>query len=292
VLNENTNKTIAELETRYETAKKEKEISDLALENQKVSYQLEARENQTKFYIAAIAALFLLAVFIGWRYRYKQKLHDLLKEKNELVTASLEQRETLLKEIHHRVKNNLQVISSLLNLQARFIKDETAIDAVKEGRNRVKSMAMIHQKLYQGDNLTGVSIQEYIENLVDSLEKSYGISYEKVESRLDIEPIVLDIDTMIPLGLILNELVSNTYKYAFPGNKTGSLHITLKKKDQNLLLTVSDDGIGYDPEGSKKSQSFGLTLIQSLMEKLKADMEVVHQNGTAYLFTIKNFKLA
>ena len=292
ILNENTNKVIAELETKYETAKKEKEISDLALENDRVSYQLKAQTNQRRFFLAATIALLILALFIAWRYRYKQKLNRVLKEKNQVISDSLEQRETLLKEIHHRVKNNLQIISSLLNLQSRFIKDASAIDAVKEGRNRVKSMAMIHQRLYQGENLTGVSIDEYINNLVDSLEKSYGIRDEKVTSHLDIEPIVLDIDTMIPMGLILNELISNTYKYAFPENRSGNLEISLKKINEHLELSVSDNGVGYDVRETNNSQSFGLTLIQSLVEKLRAEMKILNDQGTSYQFIIKNFKTA
>ena len=116
-----------------------------------------------------------------------------------------------MKEIHHRVKNNLQIISSLLNLQARFIKDQTAVDAVQEGRNRVKSMALIHQKLYQQDNIEGIDMPEYIDNLMSSLVSSYKITNDRLTISKEVSPILLDIDTAIPLGLIINELLTSLF---------------------------------------------------------------------------------
>ena len=137
------------------------------------------------------------------------------------------EREVLLKEIHHRVKNNLQIISSLLNLQARFIKDKSAVDAVQEGRNRVKSMALIHQKLYQQDNIQGINMPEYIENLSRALLTSYKIKGDRITVDRKVDAIYLDIDTAIPLGLIINELLTNSLKYAFPENEKGELKISL-----------------------------------------------------------------
>lgn len=283
-------KTIAELETQYETAQKEKEIANLALQNQQANFELENRDNQRKIYLATIFSLIVLALFIAWRYRYKQKLSKVLEEKNQVISESLAQRETLLKEIHHRVKNNLQVISSLLNMQSRFIQDPAAVDAVKEGRNRVKSMAMIHQKLYQEENLTGLLISEYIENLVNSLERSYGITEDKVSIEFDVDEITLDIDTMIPLGLILNELVTNTFKYAFPEGKSGHLKIELKQEQHKLKLSVADNGVGFKPDSVGKKGSFGLTLIESLSEKLGAKVDIISDKGTTYNFEITRFK--
>jgi len=198
----------------------------------------------------------------------------------------------LLKEIHHRVKNNLQVVSSLLNLQSKSVQDEKALEAIKEGRDRVKSMALIHQDLYREDNLTGIDIKEYIEKLTFSLFSSYNIDPQNIILKTDIDPLQLDVDTLIPLGLILNELISNALKYAFSENEKGILQVTLKQQDSRLLLEVKDNGKGL-PEGwhYEKISSLGYQLIKSFVQKLKAELKVDGSKGTHVQMLISKYKL-
>ena len=181
-----------------------------------------------------LLALTLFGGVIFSFYRSKRKSEKELAQKNEIISEALAEKELLLKEIHHRVKNNLQVISSLLYLQSDYIKDEKALSAIQEGRNRVQSMAIIHQNLYQEDNLTGIQVKDYFEKLTQSLFNSYKVQADQIELQLDIEAINLDVDTVIPLGLVVNELITNSLKYAFPENQAGYLKIALRSRI-NLL---------------------------------------------------------
>ncbi|MEQ8469699.1 MAG: histidine kinase dimerization/phosphoacceptor domain -containing protein [Marinoscillum sp.] len=282
---------LSELETKYETEKKEKEIATLALQNQQKSLMLEKQASEKLLFIVAILGLILLLSIGIWLYRQKIKFNTILTSKNATISAALTEREVLLKEIHHRVKNNLQIISSLLNMQSRFIEDKTAVDAVKEGRNRVKSMALIHQKLYQQENIKGINMPEYVENLTNALLKSYKIPHDQLHVIQEVQPISLDIDTAIPLGLILNELLTNSLKYAFPENQPGELSIRLNEHNESLLLEVQDNGKGFT-RNENNQNSFGLTLIDSLAEKLNARVDLIQENGTKYLIKITNYKLA
>lgn len=152
-----------------------------------------------------------------------------------------------MKEIHHRVKNNLQIISSLLDLQSLTIQDAQASEAVKESRNRVHSMALIHQNLYNEGNIKGIQIENYINHLAENLFQSYNIQPGKVKLKTDIEQIDLDVDTVIPIGLILNELLSNSLKYAFTNKEAGIILVKLKQLNGSLLLEVKDNGAGFPP---------------------------------------------
>lgn len=164
----------------------------------------------------------------------------------EQIKASLAEKEALLKEIHHRVKNNLQIISSLLNLQAEYLQDNQAIEIFKDSQNRIESMALIHEKLYQSKDLAKIEISGYIQDLVTNLFSSYQVNSDAITLNINIEDILLSIDTAIPCGLIINELVTNSLKHAFPSNKTGEIRIDLCSSPNNkFLLIVSDNGIGF-----------------------------------------------
>ncbi|VAW29135.1 Two-component system sensor histidine kinase, partial [hydrothermal vent metagenome] len=263
------------LEQKYETEKKERQIIEL---------QLEATnsENQQIIFIFTICLVVLGIIFLFILLKSKSKA-------NAIISISLSEKETLLKEIHHRVKNNLQIISSLLNLQSRYISDKAAKQAVNEGKSRVKAMALIHQKLYQKGNLTGIEMEDYIRNLVESLFVSYGINHKQITFISDISNIRLDVDTAIPLGLILNELVTNVLKYAFEGSK-GELFIQLIKENNNLKLTVKDNGKGFKKSDAAQ-EGYGMRLIESLSRKLKATVLADSSAGTTYILTIEKFKL-
>ena len=274
---------VAELETRYETTKKEKEIAVLNSENQIKELQLEkATRRNIIIVIGLLAALCIVGLLL---YFYRQKQRD-----NAIISKALSEKELLLREIHHRVKNNLQVISSLLSLQSRFIEDESALQAIKEGRDRVKSMALIHQDLYQRDNLTGIKMESYFEKLINSLFNSYNISPGRIKLETVIQNINLDVDTVIPLGLIVNELVSNALKHAFPNGRMGTITVKLKEEAEELQLLVADDGIGWK-EGLnwEDSDSFGFRMINAFKNKLEAQLDIEKENGTQITMLIKEY---
>jgi two-component sensor histidine kinase len=191
------------------------------------------------------------------------------------------------------------VVSSLLDLQSHTITDSQASAAVKEGKNRVQSMALIHQNLYSEGNIKGIMVKEYISNLVQSLSDSYNISNDKVKVNINIDDLNLDVDTMIPLGLVLNELVSNSFKYAFPQdavhkeNRIGILNILLEEKNEKLHLKVSDNGAGFPADMDVKSaKSFGLKMIRAFAQKLKATLDIYNNNGAVVEMQISKFKAA
>ena len=209
------------------------------------------------------------------------------KRAEETISASLQEKEILLNEVHHRVKNNLQIISSLLYLQSRKISDQETLDLFRESQNRVKSMALIHEKLYQSENLANINISEYIRSLTNYLFHAYQARGCGIELIADIEEVLLDIEQAIPCGLIINELVSNSLKYAFPEERGGRIEISLFAGRTNgsatVTMMVRDDGIGIS-EGIDylKTSSLGLQLVTSLTKQLNGSIELNRENGTAF----------
>lgn len=271
---------------RQEKEKQQALSEALGRENQLKAQQLK-RDKATIWQLGLAAGLLLVMGFaIFWLYRSQ-------KNKNALIQKQAADLEVLMQEIHHRVKNNLQVVSSLLDLQSHTISDAQASAAVKEGKNRVQSMALIHQNLYSEGNIKGIKVREYIQNLVYTLCGSYNITNDKVKVTTDIDDLNLDIDTMIPLGLVLNELVSNSFKYAFTEDRPGTLDILLKQHETMLHLSVSDNGIGF-PETMdlKTAQSFGIKMIKAFAQKLKAQLHIYNQNGAVVQMQITKFKTA
>jgi Amt family ammonium transporter len=226
--------------------------------------------------------------------RYNWVMEALQKESAK-TESSLQEKELLLREIHHRVKNNLQVISSLLSLQSRSSKDEQAIEMAKESQNRIKVMALIHEKLYRSKDFANVEFNDYIKNLVNDLFASYKVSTSRISLKMNIENISLGIDTAIPTGLIINELVTNCLKYAFSKEKVGEIRISLLSlgDGQNELI-VSDNGVGL-PEtlDIKKAESLGLRMITNLTERsLHGKVMINKDNGTEFriIFKEKEYK--
>lgn len=270
---------IIELEATYQSEKKEREIAMLNSQN---------ALNKANFrWLLAVAALLLIAAAIIL-YLYRKQRY-----KNIVIQKQADELEVLMKEIHHRVKNNMQIVSSLLDLQSNSMQDSQAAEAVKEGKNRVQSMAIIHQQLYQDGNVRGIKMNDYINLLTQNIFSSYNINPEKVSLTTDIQNLNLDVDTVIPLGLIINELVSNSLKYAFENTGKGLISISLKEKENCLELLVKDNGKGF-PNGLSvnKTRSFGLQLIKAFSQKLKAHLDFYNDNGAVVLMKIKNFRLA
>ncbi len=207
----------------------------------------------------------------------------LRKETFEKLSNSLHEKVILLKEVHHRVKNNLQIISSLLNLQSYYLKEDSAHQVFRESQNRIRSMALIHEKLYQTSNMSRLNFAGYVQELVMNLLHSYDTT-GKVNFRMEIEDVLLNIDTAITLGLSLNEIVSNSLKYAFPGNRTGEIYISLKEQDKdNFKLIISDNGKGLPEDiDYRNTSSLGLQLVNTLIDQLDGSIELDRTNGTKF----------
>ncbi|MEZ5058018.1 MAG: histidine kinase dimerization/phosphoacceptor domain -containing protein, partial [Saprospiraceae bacterium] len=261
---------------KYETGKK-----DQKLEEQSTIIKQKDRIEWMGGGLIGLLLLFTSTLF--YFYRKNQKTTEAIKLKNE-------ENELLLKEIHHRVKNNLQTISSLLSLQSESISDKTALDAVQESKNRVASMALIHQKLYQGDNLAAIEMRDYFETIGRAVKDSFGEKARHISFDVDMSRVELDVDTAIPIGLITNELITNSLKHAFPKNQEGQISIQLSRENNGLLkLKIADNGVGI-PAGLKEKDGsgFGTLLIQLLTSQLGGTLEKSNEEGTA---TIIQFPL-
>jgi len=208
----------------------------------------------------------------------------------EQIKVSLMEKDALLKEIHHRVKNNMQVISSLLSLGSRNIKDEQALEIFKSSQNRVKSMALIHERLYQSTDLARIDFTDYVRSLTRHLISSYGLKAEAIKMNINIQDILLDINTAIPCGLIINELVTNSLKHAFPDGKKGEIKIAIHLVNKNEIeLIVSDDGVGLPEEVDfRNTESLGLHLVTILAEdQLHGDIKLNRTKGTTFHLKLK-----
>jgi two-component sensor histidine kinase len=281
--NDATNKRLRkEMETKYLAKEKDVEIQLLQSEG-KVS-ALELQTAKQRALALSIILLILTGAMVVLYYTFKK-----IKLKNAQIQKADQEKETLLKEIHHRVKNNLQVISALLTLQSRYVEDKNALEALRLGHDRVESMALIHKDLYQRDNLKGVNTKVYLEKLVANLLSSYHIGEHDITLDMQISEFWLDVDTMIPLGLMINELLSNTMKHAFIGQTGGKLSISLNENHQGLALRIKDNGPGINDFELLKTKSFGYSLIQSFARKLDAEVKYKNDEGLCIDLLIKDY---
>lgn len=215
------------------------------------------------------------------------------KRAEEQIKASLKEKEILLREIHHRVKNNMQIISSLLRLQSGYIKEKKYSDMYKESQSRIISMSLIHEKLYQSRDLTKIDIRDYVKDLVNGLFQSYEVNTRQIALNLSVDNVSLGINSAIPCGLIINELVSNSLKYAFPEGKTGEIKISLRTIDENKIeLIVSDNGIGIPKTlDFRKTESWGMRLITILAEnQLQGEIDLDRSKGTEFKIRFRDMK--
>lgn len=206
------------------------------------------------------------------------------KRTEELIRASLEEKEVLLREIHHRVKNNLQVVSSLLFLQSQKFTDKELQSCFLESQSRICSMALAHEQLYQSKNLAEVSVKAYVENLIGQLEQIFRSPGQEVDCRLAVQDIELDIEKVIPCGLLLTELLSNVYKHAFVDGRAGHINISMKDRSGEVELSVADDGVGLPADFDyRQAQTLGLQLVTVLVNQLNGSLELDRSNGTRFL---------
>jgi two-component sensor histidine kinase len=269
---------IADYEVKYQTQQKELELQQTAA-NKKIL---------TSLLWAGGIVLLLVLYFL---YKNRQKNKKLAKQK-QLLETTLDEKNVLLKEIHHRVKNSFQIVSSLLYLQSESIDDKEAQLAIKEAQNRVRSMVLIHQKLYNKDQLVGINTKEYFEDLTRDIFESHQFSNKPIRYATDIKPMVLDIETITPIGLILNELITNVLKHAFPEvDDQSEMQLRFDKKGDALVLELQDNGQGMPEEVAESS--FGIKLMKALSKKLKADLTFKPgpKQGTLASLEITKFNL-
>lgn len=266
--------------------------NELQVDIQAQQQQLLQKDNQQRIFIGIMAMGLALLGLIFYNYRLKQKSskrlttlnHD-LENKNALLDKRNAENELLLKEIHHRVKNNLEIVSSLLALQSAQIDDQNIKEAMQEGQNRVNSIGIVHQKLYQGENLGAIEMKDYFINLSENIIDTFG-AHQRVSLEVAMEKLNVDVDTAVPLGLIVNELLTNTLKYAFKPGQEGQIKIKLEKQTNgNLILEVADNGVGKAK--ITKGTGFGSQLIGLLTRQLNGIMREEIFNGTRVMFEFK-----
>lgn len=271
----------------------EKNVQRLQVANAYKARNLQKSRLQVGF---LVMCLLFLASISWWVYHRKRQLANRLQAEKQQVEASLQEKELLLKEIHHRVKNNMQVISSLLNLQSRSVQDPVALKVMREGRDRVRTMALIHQTLYQNNDFSNVETEDYFRKLAENLFHTYNIDQDRVQLVAHIQPLKFNVDIMIALGLILNELISNTLKYAFPGEQNGEVRISLATHADQVELKVEDNGVGFPANFvPDNSRSIGYSLIQAFTQKLGGSLQLHNAEKGArasLVFPLKNATLA
>jgi two-component sensor histidine kinase len=205
------------------------------------------------------------------------------------VIRSLREKDLLLREIHHRVKNNLQIIASLLKLQSRHIGDPRVLESLNESQSRVRTMALVHERIYRSSNLSEINLREYLQFLTRQILQFYNIQHYQVGISVTMDEILTDIDTVTPLGLIVNELVSNSLKHAFPDGRRGLVTITCRSEGTDGIgIVYHDDGIGLPPGLDwKHTESLGLRLVTSLVDQLNGTIETGSGEGTTFVITVQ-----
>jgi len=279
----------------------------LLLTGNEILYQLEEKDNlieqqqldiNKKQQNLLLTLLFGLATILltGFLYlvnsrkkqREIQKMNVEISAKNKTIKESLAEKEMLLKEIHHRVKNNLQIISGILELQNVNVSDENAKIILKEGQARIQSIALIHKTLYQSENFSTVSFQNYLTELINAIQNTYRNNL-KIETVINSNEIELGINTAIPLSLIINEIITNCYKHAFIGKEKGKITINFTKDQEFYKLTIEDNGNGLPADFNPKNiHSIGFDLIQGLTKQLAGTFDWHSQNGTTIIITFKD----
>ncbi|MFT5736969.1 MAG: two-component sensor histidine kinase [Maribacter sp.] len=266
------------------------------LEKQKLALEksrIDIIEKDKSISLVFISLVFTLLGFAGLVYAYLKSIKNqrLIAEQKHIIENALVEKDSLLKEIHHRVKNNLQMVSSLLSLQTKNTQSKAVIEALEEGKSRVKAMALIHQKLYQNDDLSVIEMQSYIESLINSVQSVYKKGGHNINITIDAEGVELDIDRAIPFGLILNELVSNSFKYAFPNDEDdGKIYIHIRQlSGQEGFFEYTDNGVGL-PEDTKEraNSSMGIRLMNRLANQLQTNLNTDRTaDGVRFWFNFK-----
>lgn len=276
---------------QYNAERKDIHISLL---NKQAQFQVARLENATLMRNMTISGLILTIIIIALLYRsYRlKKINNVqlahqrneIHSKNQSLQKLVSEKEWLLRELHHRVKNNLQIVASLLNIQGYYLEDSPALPAIRETQLRVHSISLIHKKLYLGENVGHVHMPEYIIDLVNDLKQSFTTA-QRIQFQVEIDDIALDTSKAVPLGLILNEAITNAIKYAFPSDRTGTIKISLRQtKEEKITIIIADDGIGLPTDVSNKmTGSLGMSIIQGLSGELDGVCKIMGYEGTSII---------
>ena len=266
----------------------QKELQDAENENEKLSNEVFKRN----FYLILAALLIAIAIitFIYLANRKRLRKSRIEKETLEKTSVPKEEREVLLKEVHHRVKNNFQIINSLIRIQSEYITPSNYVQKLRELENRIRSMSLIHEKLYKTESLSKLKVKEYFVDLISNVQDSYEQS-DHIEITQHIDSAEFGIDSLIPLGLIVNETISNSLKHAFEGKDGGEINISLNNTDEKTILTIKDNGIGADMTLSElKEESLGMELIYDLTDQLDGKITLSTERGFEYKFIFPRLK--
>lgn len=277
-------KQFKEIQAKFDLESKQKEILLLTNEN-----KIKALENQNQrttqtILIIGLIALIIILLTLFYAYKNKRAGNKILAEKNKVISQTLNDREILLKEVHHRVKNNLQIVSSLLRLQHKFGSHKSSVEILQEIQDKIQAMSIIHERLYKSSDLSLINLQAYLDSLLTYFKTSYDLPGQNITITTDIDNIDLNMDRLVPCGLIVNEIIANSIKYAFQDNTTsGYINIKASKNKDKCVLTIQDTGIGF-PEDFKvaNSQSLGMQLIQGLTKQIKGTVDIVSNPGACY----------
>ncbi|MCF8357826.1 MAG: tetratricopeptide repeat protein [Prolixibacteraceae bacterium] len=269
-------------QSRFELTKKEEEIENLN--------RINRLQKWLSYGLSAGVVVFILFTFFLFRVNaLVRKTNAKLSEQKLIIEKREQEKALLLKELNHRVKNNLQMVASLLNLQARQLKGHPAAEALLSGKMRVEALTLIHRKLYRDDIDTTINISNYIEELSENLVMNFG---QKFQLQRDLEPVDVNIEKAIPLGLIINELITNSLKYGSSENQFPLLSISLNKHNGGMIIAISDNGKGLPPGFDwKKSDSFGLKLVHSLIGQLNGNIDYIYDNGSKWKICVKSKEL-
>ena len=291
LFNQDKNDAIAEMQAKFDVEKNQQKVKEIELQKK---IDDEANTKQRLLFMVVIVVILISLVFTILLFRNKQKVNSLLEQKNAAIQANLEQKEVMMSEIHHRVKNNLQMVSSILDLQARDLTDEKSMRVIEDSLSRINAISLIHQRLYQSDNIRGIKINTYLQELAFDILKNFSSSVTTTPIQLTckVDDLNMDLESAIPIGLITAELITNACKYAFLSIEKPEITITLNKQQDALVLIVTDNGVGKQAAVNESGTSFGTKLIKSLSRKLRAEIiEDTSNKGTSIQLKINSFKL-
>ncbi len=281
LFNKEKNKQLKEIEARFDVASKDKELKLLA--NQNKVKDLENKNQRNTLLFLSLGIFLLALVIAGLVYAYKSK-----QKTNKKLEEALNDNQILLKEVHHRVKNNLQIVSSLLNLQNQFSAKKSSVEIIQEIQNKIQAMAIIHERLYKSSDLSTINLQSYLENLLSYFSTSYNLPEQNIQIKTNIDKIYLDMDHLVPCGLIINEIIANSIKYAFPNEKSGIITIEARQNNEICAIKIMDSGIGLPNDFKiENSPSLGMKLIQGLTKQIKGTVNIISNPGVSYTITFQ-----
>ncbi|CAG5068729.1 hypothetical protein DYBT9623_01461 [Dyadobacter sp. CECT 9623] len=267
---------IGEVQMKYEADKKDQQIGALGAANR-------SKTREIVWALGGLLAFLLLSVFMFFQYRTISRTNKVLAKNNQKINDQAEKLTVLMKELHHRVKNNLQTVSSLLSLQSSRITDEDARQSIRAGQQRIEAMSLIHKSLYNDDTVNLVNMREYMCNLIESVMQSFGISHEQLKLSISVSVREMDIDTAMPIGLIVNEWITNSFKHAFKHTSDPEISVILENRG-NLYLEISDNGVGMDlKKWESPAGSFGVKVVKVLSRQLDGKCKVQIAGGTKFI---------